>query len=216
MKGAASTWPPHAKHRAMHGDGSFRRQGRGSITSQVMVCPRIWFYDVAMTTRAHTPSFGEHLRHWRQHRRLSQLDLAANADISTRHLSYVETGRASPSREMVLRLTERLDVPLRERNTLLVAAGFAPMYRESRLDDPALASARQAVDLILKANTSFRRDSIHRAPGQLRSLQRRRGIRCGPAEISGEAIESFLHRNRSSVESVEAEIQDEQSSAQQA
>lgn len=96
--------------------------------------------------------FGEHLRHWRQHRRLSQLDLAQEAEISTRHLSFMETGRAVPSREMVLRLTERLAVPLRERNALLVAAGFAPMYRERPLDDPALATARQAVDLLLKSH----------------------------------------------------------------
>ncbi|MDP3620251.1 MAG: helix-turn-helix transcriptional regulator [Ramlibacter sp.] len=99
--------------------------------------------------------FGEHLRHWRQHRRLSQLDLAHEAEISTRHLSFVETGRSVPSREMVLRLAERLDVPLRERNALLVAAGYAPMYRERPLDDPALASARQAVELILRSHEPY-------------------------------------------------------------
>jgi transcriptional regulator with XRE-family HTH domain len=99
--------------------------------------------------------FGAHLRHWRQQRRLSQLDLAQEADISTRHLSYVETGRATPSREMVLRLAERLEVPLRERNALLVAAGFAPMYRQRSLDDPALAAARRAVDLVLKGHEPF-------------------------------------------------------------
>lgn len=99
--------------------------------------------------RAAPPSFGDHLRQWRQRRRLSQLDLAQVADISTRHLSFVETGRASPSREMVLRLGERLDVPLRERNALLVAAGFAPMYRERALDDPEMAEARAAVERIL-------------------------------------------------------------------
>jgi transcriptional regulator with XRE-family HTH domain len=99
--------------------------------------------------------FGAHLRHWRTHRRLSQLDLAQEAEVSTRHLSYVETGRATPSREMVLRLAERLEVPLRERNALLVAAGFAPMYRQRSLDDPALASARRAVDLVLKGHEPF-------------------------------------------------------------
>lgn len=99
--------------------------------------------------------FGAHLRHWRQHRRLSQLDLANEAQVSTRHLSYVETGRAEPSREMVLRLAERLEVPLRERNALLVAAGYAPMYRQRSLDDPALASARHAVDLVLKGHEPF-------------------------------------------------------------
>ena len=97
-----------------------------------------------------TPSpFGERLRHWRQHRRLSQLDLAHVADVSTRHLSYVETGRASPSRDMVLRLLDRLDIPLRERNALLEAAGYAPMYRERSLDAPDMASARAAVQRIL-------------------------------------------------------------------
>lgn len=105
--------------------------------------------------RATPRPFGEHLRHWRQHRRLSQLDLAQEADISTRHLSFVETGRSVPSREMVLRLSERLDIPLRERNALLVAAGYAPMYRERPLSDPALDAARRAVDIILKSHEPF-------------------------------------------------------------
>jgi transcriptional regulator with XRE-family HTH domain len=96
--------------------------------------------------------FGEHLRAWRQRRRMSQLELAAEAEVSTRHLSFVETGRSVPSREMVLRLAERLGVPLRERNALLVAAGYAPMYRERPLDDPALAAARAAVQQILRSH----------------------------------------------------------------
>lgn len=95
---------------------------------------------------------GDYLRQWRQRRRLSQLDLALDAEISARHLSFVETGRASPSREMVLRLAERLDVPLRERNVLLVAAGFAPAFPQRSLDDPALASVRAAVDQVLAAH----------------------------------------------------------------
>jgi transcriptional regulator with XRE-family HTH domain len=111
------------------------------------------------STKASQPGardpFGAHLRHWRTHRRLSQLDLAQEAEVSTRHLSYVETGRAAPSREMVLRLAERLEVPLRERNALLVAAGFAPMYRQRSLDDPAMAAARRAVDLVLKGHEPF-------------------------------------------------------------
>ncbi|MES2583472.1 MAG: helix-turn-helix transcriptional regulator [Pseudomonadota bacterium] len=114
------------------------------------------------TPRPAPQPFGEHLRHWRQHRRLSQLDLALHAAISTRHLSFVETGRASPSREMVLRLSERLDIPLRERNTLLVAAGYAPMYRERGLDDPALVPARQAVELILKSHEPYPAIAIDR------------------------------------------------------
>lgn len=103
----------------------------------------------ASTQPAH---IGHHLRQWRQRRHLSQLDLAGDAEISARHLSFVETGRAAPSREMVLRLAERLDVPLRERNVLLVAAGFAPMFPQRSLDDPALAAARQTIDLVLKAH----------------------------------------------------------------
>ena len=106
--------------------------------------------------------FGEHLRAWRQRRRLSQLDLAVEADISTRHLSYVETGRANPSREMVLRLTARLEVPLRERNAFLVAAGYAPMYRETRLDEPAMAAAKQAVEMILTSHEPFPAMAIDR------------------------------------------------------
>lgn len=95
---------------------------------------------------------GDHLREWRLRRHLSQLDLAGDAEISARHLSFVETGRAAPSREMVLKLAERLDVPLRERNVLLVAAGFAPAFPQRSLDDPALKSARAAIDLVLKAH----------------------------------------------------------------
>ena len=105
--------------------------------------------------RAVTPGpawFGDHLRTWRQQRHLSQLELTNEADISTRHVSFMETGRTNPSRDMVLRLCERLAIPLRERNTLLVAAGYAPMYRERALDDPALAAARQAVELVLKGH----------------------------------------------------------------
>jgi transcriptional regulator with XRE-family HTH domain len=98
---------------------------------------------------------GDLLREWRQRRRMSQLDLALEAEISTRHLSFVESGRAQPSREMVLNLAERLDVPLRERNVLLVAAGFAPVFRERALQDPALASARTAIDLVLKGHEPY-------------------------------------------------------------
>jgi transcriptional regulator with XRE-family HTH domain len=105
----------------------------------------------ATTTR----SVGDLLRTWRQRRRLSQLDLALDAEISQRHLSFVESGRAAPSREMVLRLAARLDVPLRERNALLLAAGYAPTYRERSLDDPELAPARRAIDLLLKAHEPY-------------------------------------------------------------
>jgi transcriptional regulator with XRE-family HTH domain len=86
---------------------------------------------------------------------LSQLALALEAEVSTRHLSFLETGRARPSREMLLRLAERLDVPLRERNTMLLAAGFAPAYPERDLDDPALGVARAAIDQVLTGHEPF-------------------------------------------------------------
>lgn len=102
----------------------------------------------AQPTEAARP-VGDLLREWRRHRRLSQLDLATGAEISTRHLSFVESGRANPSREMILHLAEHLQIPLRERNALLVAAGFAPAFRERALDDPALASARATIEQLL-------------------------------------------------------------------
>lgn len=103
-----------------------------------------------MSAAAH--AVGDHIREWRQRRRLSQMDLALEADISTRHLSFVETGRAQPSRDMVLKLADQLDIPLRERNVILVAAGFAPVFPQRSLDDPALADARRAVEIILKGH----------------------------------------------------------------
>jgi transcriptional regulator with XRE-family HTH domain len=95
------------------------------------------------------------LREWRQRRRLSQLDLALEAEISTRHLSFLETGRSQPSREMVLHLAERLDVPLRDRNVLLHAAGYAPVFPERPLADPALLVARQAIDQVLAGHEPY-------------------------------------------------------------
>jgi transcriptional regulator with XRE-family HTH domain len=102
-----------------------------------------------------TRHVGHLLRDWRQRRRLSQLGLALDADVSAKHLSFVETGRAHPSREMVLRLAERLDVPLRERNALLLAAGFAPLYRERPLADPELDDARRAIERLLAAHEPY-------------------------------------------------------------
>jgi transcriptional regulator with XRE-family HTH domain len=95
------------------------------------------------------------LRERRQRRRLSQLDLSCDAEISTRHLSFLETGRSQPSREMVLHLAAQLDVPLRERNVLLVAAGYAPIFPERQLADPALENARKAVDLVLTGHEPY-------------------------------------------------------------
>ncbi|MBV8916455.1 MAG: helix-turn-helix transcriptional regulator [Acetobacteraceae bacterium] len=101
---------------------------------------------------APAPRVGALLREWRHRRHRSQLDLALDAEISQRHLSFLESGRSSPSRDMVLRLAETLEVPLRERNALLLAAGFAPVYDERSLDDPAMRAARHVVDAILSAH----------------------------------------------------------------
>ena len=96
--------------------------------------------------------FGRLLRHWRTQRHCSQLALALEAEVSTRHLSWLETGKSQPSRGMVLRLAEQLDVPLRERNAMLSAAGYAPLYGERPLSDPALATVRDALQRLLDAH----------------------------------------------------------------
>lgn len=98
---------------------------------------------------------GELLRGWRERRRLSQLDLANQVEVSARHVSFVETGRSKPSREMVLRLAEHLNVPLRDRNQLLLAAGYAPVYSEASLHSPAMLSIREALRRLLKAHDPF-------------------------------------------------------------
>jgi len=100
-------------------------------------------------------SVGDHLREWRRRRRMSQLDLACDADISTKHVSFLETGRSQPSRDMVLHLADRLDIPLRDRNLLLIAAGYAPVFPERSLGDPALAAARKAIDLVLAGHEPY-------------------------------------------------------------
>ena len=135
----------------------------GGMTSKVMagVTPRVYLQ--GMTTTMATPtvngtsasSVGRMLRQWRTERRISQLDLSLQAEISTRHLSFVETGRAKPSRQMVLLLSSALEVPLRERNTLLLAAGYAPAYRETALDDPQMADVRLALQMILRQHDPF-------------------------------------------------------------
>lgn len=98
---------------------------------------------------------GTLLREWRQRRRLSQLDLALEAGVSARHLSFVETGRSRPSPELVLGLADVLDVPLRERNQLLLAAGYAPRYGELDLDDPSLAPVKRAIELVLRGHEPY-------------------------------------------------------------
>ncbi|MGA8746203.1 MAG: helix-turn-helix transcriptional regulator [Solirubrobacterales bacterium] len=108
-----------------------------------------------MATVDPQPRVGTLLRHWRARRRRTQLDLALDSGVSARHLSFVETGRSSPSAEMVLLLAERLDVPFRERNQLLLAAGYAPAFPERSLADPELAAVREALDVILTGQEPF-------------------------------------------------------------
>ncbi|MEV1019429.1 helix-turn-helix transcriptional regulator [Streptomyces sp. NPDC050264] len=105
-----------------------------------------------MTTaaRKNTSEVGRLLRGWREQRRVSQLELALRADSSARHISFVETGRSRPSEELVLRLAEHLDVPMRERNSLLLAAGYAPRFSETPLDDPSLGSLREGLERLLR------------------------------------------------------------------
>jgi transcriptional regulator with XRE-family HTH domain len=98
---------------------------------------------------------GELLRDWRQRRRLSQMELALQVEVSTRHLSCLETGRATPSRAMLMRLAQRLDVPLRERNRLMLAAGYAPLYTERPLDDGAMAAVREAMAAVLRGHEPY-------------------------------------------------------------
>src|SRR3954452_15164955 len=107
------------------------------------------------TTAVPARPVGQLLREWRERRRLSQLDLSIQADISTRHLSFVETGRSRPTPEMIVRLTEHLDVPLRERNQLLLAGGYAPAYPQHGLDEPELASVRAALRQVLHGHEPY-------------------------------------------------------------
>ncbi len=108
----------------------------------------------AIDRSASPAGVGPLLRAWRERRRLSQLQLAAMAEVSTRHLSYVETGRSSPSRELIQHLAGHLEIPHRVRNDLLLAAGYAPAHLELDLDDPAMADVRRALDAILAGNAA--------------------------------------------------------------
>ncbi len=110
---------------------------------------------IVASMTAMTQPVGNLLREWRQRRRMSQLDLSLEAEISTKHLSFLETGRSQPSREMVLNLAERLEIPLRERNVLLMAAGYAPVFSERRLEDPALRAATKAVEMVLTGHEPY-------------------------------------------------------------
>jgi transcriptional regulator with XRE-family HTH domain len=108
-----------------------------------------------MSLASTTTHAGQLLRTWRQRRRMTQLELSLRAHVSARHLSFVETGRSAPSREMLLHLAEQLEVPLRERNTLLVAAGYAPTYGEHDLDSPRMQPVRHAIDRLLASHEPY-------------------------------------------------------------
>ena len=112
-------------------------------------------YGDAMSELAARPRVGPLLRDWRQRRRLSQLDLAVGAGVSARHVSFVETGRARPSAEMVMQLAEHLDVPLRDRNALLLAAGYAPAFAQRDLDDPEMGPVRDVLDRLLRGHEPY-------------------------------------------------------------
>lgn len=109
----------------------------------------------ATKTTTAPPTAGELLRDWRRRRRLSQLDVSLDAAVSARHLSFVETGRSKPSRELLLHLAEYLDIPLRDRNALLLAGGYAPHFTETPLEDEAMSPAREALDKILGGHAPF-------------------------------------------------------------
>src|SRR5437764_3336988 len=117
------------------------------------------------------PRVAARLRRWREHRERSQLDLAGHAEISQRHLSFLELGRAAPSREMVLRLAAALDVPLRQQNALLVAAGFAPVWRETALAAPELSPVQRALDYMLAQQEPFPAVVVDRHWNLLRANQ---------------------------------------------
>jgi transcriptional regulator with XRE-family HTH domain len=117
----------------------------------------------AMTTTQPLRAVGELLRQWRERRRLSQLDLALQTEISTRHLSFVETGRSRPSRDLLLRLADQLEVPLRERNHLLLAGGYAPAFGQTALEAPQMAAVRAALRQVLTGHEPYPAVVVDRA-----------------------------------------------------
>jgi transcriptional regulator with XRE-family HTH domain len=141
-----------------------------------------------MTTAEHVApvSVGELLRNWRERRRLSQMDLALEADVSTRHLSFVETGRSAPSRDMVLRLADQLNVPLRERNQLLLAGGYAPVYSQAALDAPELSEVRAAVRQVLTGHEPYPAAAVDR---HWNLVEANSGIALMIAQVAPELLE---------------------------
>jgi transcriptional regulator with XRE-family HTH domain len=128
------------------------------------------------------PRIGEMLRDWRLRRHLSQLDLALEAEVSARHLSFIETGRAKPSAEMVIKLCDQLEVPLRERNTLLLAAGFAPAYGQHDLAEPEMGPVREAIDRVLAGHEPYPAMVVDRHWGMVAANAAMPGLIAGAAE----------------------------------
>ena len=129
-----------------------------------------------MATVSSQPSIGPLLREWRERRRLSQLELALDAGISTRHLSFVETGRSRPGREMLLRILEQLEVPFRQQNRLLLASGHAPAFPERSLEDPELLPVREALDQILAGHEPYPGVVVDRAWNLVAANSAMRGL----------------------------------------
>src|SRR6185503_19836042 len=133
-----------------------RRACALSITSEVSAAVKRGRYFEPMSQVAAEPArIGPLLRDWRERRRMSQLDLALAAGVSARHISFIETGRSRPSAEMVLQLAAELDVPLRDRNQLLLAAGYAPVYGQRGLEGPEMGPVREALDQVLRGHEPY-------------------------------------------------------------
>lgn len=135
-------WFPAARQRVDYAGGNGGGEPTGYDASMAIVAP----------PASHPPAVGDLLRQWRERQRLSQLELSLQAEVSTRHLSFVETGRSKPSREMLLRLADQLEMPLRERNRLLLAGGYAPVFPESPLQAPDMKPVRDAIQQVLRSH----------------------------------------------------------------
>lgn len=146
-----------------------------------------------MTTVAIDTGVGSLLRGWREQRRISQLELALRADSSARHISFIETGRSRPSEEMVLRLAEHLDIPVRERNALLVVAGYAPRYAQTPLDDPALGPVREALERLLQGYDPYPAFVVD---GAYDVVAANRGMRSLLEGVAGHLLEPPLNAMR--------------------
>jgi transcriptional regulator with XRE-family HTH domain len=145
-----------------------------------------------MTTATGRPQVGPLVRDWRLRRRLSQMDLALEVGVSPRHLSFVETGRSRPSPELLLALAAGLDVPLRERNRLLLAAGYAPRYRQTSMDDGSMAGIRNALERVLAAHDPYPGVVIDRSwNAVLANAAAERLIGLLPAHLAGPPLNVF-------------------------